>query len=75
MINTVEPPDVVWHAVVVIGFDPETNKVFYNDPWDNSEKNEDVGLFITKWGVETRMVKVKIRKTQQRHGGRVGIPR
>jgi uncharacterized protein YvpB len=66
-INTVEPPDVVWHAVAVIGFDPETNKVVYNDPWDNKEKTEDVGTFSKKWGVEGRMVKVKIRKTHQRH--------
>jgi len=66
-INNVEPPDIVWHAVVVIGFNPETNEVYYNDPWDNSEKSEDAGIFSKKWGVQSRMVKVLIGKKKQRH--------
>ena len=66
-INNVEPPDIVWHAVVVIGFNPGTNEVYYNDPWDNSEKSEDAGIFSKKWGVQSRMVKVLIGKKKQRH--------
>lgn len=66
-INCVDPPDTVWHAVVVTGFDPETNKVFYNDPDSTTQKEEDVGVFNRKWGVQGRLVKVLIGRKQQRH--------
>jgi len=66
-INCVEPPDMVWHAVVVTGFDPRTNTVFFNDPDGSIEKKEDVGKFIKKWGVQARLVKVLIGRKQQRH--------
>lgn len=65
-INSAEPPDKVWHTVVVTGFDPETNIVTYNDPLDRNEKHEEVGVFSSKWGFESRMVKVKVFKTKQR---------
>jgi len=65
-INAVEPPDEVWHAVVVTGFDPDTNMVTYNDPYDKRERDEEVGKFSSRWGVEGRMVKVNVFKTQQR---------
>jgi hypothetical protein len=66
-LNCVTPPDVVWHAVVVCDFDPETDHVSINDPWDGSEKSEEVGTFIKKWGTEARLVKVLISKEQQRY--------
>lgn len=66
-INCVEPPDMVWHAVVVTGFDPETNTVFYNDPDGKVKKKEEVGVFIKKWGVQARLVKVLIGRKQQRY--------
>lgn len=66
-INNEKPPDIFWHAVVVIGFDPETNMVFYNDPLDKVEKIEEVGVFSSKWMGITRMVKIDIFKTEQRH--------
>lgn len=66
-INCVEPPDTVWHAVVVTGFDPETNTIFYNDPEGSVKKKEEVGIFINKWGVSGRLVKVLIGKKLQRH--------
>lgn len=66
-INAVEPPDIVLHAVVVIGFDPETNTVFFNDPNGAVEKTEEVGVFIRKWGDYARLVKVLIGRKQQRH--------
>jgi len=65
-INNADPPDEVWHAVVVIGFDPETNTVTYNEPLDRSEKDEEVGIFTSKWGFESRMARVNVIKTQQR---------
>lgn len=66
-INVVEPPDTVLHAVVITGFDPETNTVFFNDPDGGVEKTEEVGVFIKKWGVHARLVKVLIGRKQQRH--------
>lgn len=66
-INCVEPPDMVWHAVVVTGFDPSTNTVSFNDPDGATKKEEEVGKFIKKWGVQARLVKVLIGKKQQRH--------
>lgn len=66
-INVVEPPDVVLHAVVITGFDSETNIVFFNDPYDKTEKKEEIGVFIKKWGVYARLVKVLIGKKQQRY--------
>ncbi len=65
-LNTANPPDEVWHSVVVIGFDPETHMVTYNDPLDKSEKDEEVGKFTSKWGLESRMARVNVFKTQQR---------
>jgi hypothetical protein len=64
-LNILPPPDLLWHAVVVVGFDPEFNSVFYNDPWDNKEKREEVGVFIQKWRTEAKMVKLLISKGQQ----------
>jgi hypothetical protein len=66
-INCVEPPAVVWHAVVVTGFDPETNTVFLNDPDGNVEKTMEVGVFNQRWGVIKRLVKVLIGRIQQRY--------
>lgn len=66
-INVVEPPDIVLHAVVITGFDPETNKVFFNDPDGAVEKTEEVGIFVRKWGDYARLVKVLIGRKQQRH--------
>jgi len=66
-INCVEPPDIVWHAVVVTGFDPETNTVLFNDPQGAVKKEEEVGRFVKKWGMQARLVKVLIGKKQQRH--------
>lgn len=65
-INSVEPPDTSWHGVVVTGFD-ESNHVYYNDPWDNSRKSEEVGVFIRKMGAQTRMAKVFISKKGQEY--------
>jgi len=66
-INVRDPPEKLWHAVVLTGFDPNTNMLYYNDPWDKSEKISEVGSFIHMWGIEARMVKVLIGKTHQRH--------
>lgn len=65
-INCAEPPDKVWHAVVVMGFEESTNTVYYNDPWDRSEKSIEVGVFIHRWGTEARLVKILIGKVHQR---------
>lgn len=66
-INAREPPEKLWHAVVLIGFEPTTNTLFYNDPWDKSERSLEVGIFIHKWGIEARLVKVLIGKAHQTH--------
>jgi len=69
-INSAEPPDTVWHAVVVTGFDPETNMVTYNDSLDNtSEKSVEVGIFTSKLGLERIIARINVFKTQQRHIG------
>ena len=64
-INIATFPDLLWHAVIVCGFDPDTNSVFFNDPWDNREKAEEVGVFIQKWRTEAKMVKLLISKAEQ----------
>lgn len=64
-INSQAPPDRLWHAVVVRGFDPDTNFVVFNDPWDCKKKTEEVGIFISKWGTEAKMVKLLISKEKQ----------
>ena len=66
-INCVDPPDTVWHAIVVTGFDPEHNKIFYNEPDGAIENEEEVGIFINKMGVQGKMVKVLIGKIIDRH--------
>lgn len=63
-INSQKPPDTLWHAVVVRGFN-ESNFVVYNDPWDCKRKTEEVGIFINKWGTEAKMVKLLISKEKQ----------
>lgn len=62
-INSQKPPDKLWHSVVVRGFEP--NFVIFNDPWDCKRKSEEVGLFISKWGTEAKMVKLYISKEKQ----------
>jgi hypothetical protein len=62
-INSQKPPDVLWHAVVVRGFEP--NMVIFNDPWDTKRKTEEVGSFISKWGTEAKMVRLYISKDKQ----------
>lgn len=62
-INSQKPPDKIWHAVVVRGFEP--NFVIFNDPWDCKRKTEEVGSFINKWGTEAKMVKLYISKDKQ----------
>jgi ABC-type bacteriocin/lantibiotic exporter with double-glycine peptidase domain len=64
-VNIAPAPNLLWHAVVVRGFDPDTNSVFFNDPWDNREKSEEVGVFIQKWSTEAKMVKLLISKAEQ----------
>jgi len=63
-INSQKPPDILWHAVVVRGFD-ELNFVIFNDPWDCKRKAEEVGVFISKWGTEAKMVRLLISKEKQ----------
>ena len=63
-INSQKPPDKLWHAVVVRGFD-ELNFVIFNDPWDCKRKTEEVGIFISKWGTEAKMVRLLISKEKQ----------
>ena len=63
-INSQPPPDKLWHAVVIRGFD-ESNFVIFNDPWDGKRKTEDVGVFISKWGTEAKMVRLLISKEKQ----------
>ena len=64
-VNDQIPPDKLWHAVVVCGFNPDINAVIFNDPWDARKKSEEVGIFIKKWGVEAKMVKLLISKEKQ----------
>ena len=63
-VNSQRPPDKLWHAVVVRGFD-ESNLVIFNDPWDCKRKTEEVGVFISKWGTEAKMVRLLISKEKQ----------
>ncbi len=63
-LNSQKPPDKLWHAVVVRGFD-EANFVVFNDPWDCKRKTEEVGVFISKWGTEAKMVRLLISKEKQ----------
>lgn len=65
-VNCVEPPDILLHAIVVTGFDSETNTVFYNEPDGGVKKKMEVGVFIKKWGNSARMVKVLIGRVTQR---------
>lgn len=64
-----QPEDTLWHAVVVTSFDPLTNYFTYNDPWDGKEKQEEVGRFMQKWGMEGRMIKLLISTTEQAYLG------
>lgn len=64
-----QPEDTLWHAVVVNGFDPNNNSLSYNDPWNATEKNEEVGKFINKWGTEAKMVKLLISTNEQSYLG------
>jgi uncharacterized protein YvpB len=66
-INAREPPEKLWHAIVLTGFEPSTNTLYYNDPWDKSEKSCEAGLFVHMWGIEARLVKVLIGKAHQTH--------
>jgi hypothetical protein len=62
-INIAEPPDTVWHAVVIVDFDPETNMLTYDDPDENEKdcmKSLEAGVFIKKWGFQARLIKVLI---------------
>ncbi|MGD0204211.1 MAG: C39 family peptidase [Candidatus Bathyarchaeia archaeon] len=63
-VNSQKPPDKLWHAIVVRGFD-ESHFVIFNDPWDCKRKTEEVGVFISKWGTEAKMVKLLISKEKQ----------
>lgn len=38
LINMVELPRRIWHAVVIVDFDPDNNLVYYDDP-EEDEKN------------------------------------
>ena len=61
IINLAELPRRVWHAVVIVNFDPETNMVTYDDPDENEDNpliSVEVGGFMKKWGRQARMIKV-----------------
>jgi hypothetical protein len=65
-----QPPDKLWHAVVLTGYDSATQHFTYNDPWNAREKQEEVGKFIQKWGVEAKMVKLLISTETQAYLGK-----
>lgn len=66
-INSVDPPDIVWHAVVVYGFQPETNHVLFRDPENKNPRDMEVGMFVDKWGIQARLIKVIIGEKEQTH--------
>lgn len=61
LINLAELPKRVWHAVVIVDFNPENNMVTFDDP-DEIEndclQSLEVGVFMKKWGWQARMIKV-----------------
>lgn len=61
--------DKLWHAVVVKYFDEVTQHYTFNDPWNAKEKNEQAGVFLQKWGVEGKMVKLLISTNDQAYLG------
>lgn len=65
--NSVDPPDIVWHAVVVSGFLPENNRVLLRDPENKELKNLEAGVFVSKWGLQARLIKVIIGEKEQTH--------
>lgn len=61
LINIADPPHTVWHAVVIIDFNPENNMVTYDDPDENEQdcvKSLEAGVFVKKWGFQARLIKV-----------------
>lgn len=49
-INALDPPDILWHAVVVVDFVP--NEIVYHDPDEDEEnciKKLEIGVFMSKW--------------------------
>ncbi len=65
LINIADPPDVIKHAVLVVGFDPETNKVIYNDPDGPARRVSEVGIFVDKMGAYPQYVKLLIGRRQR----------
>lgn len=67
-INMKDPPDQLWHAVVVKGFEPSTHTVFYDNPAE-TEENKTSSMtsskFMKKWGWQAQMVKVLISSKGQ----------
>jgi len=66
-LNQVPLPKTIWHAVVVVDYDPESHTVYYDDPEEddkNSIQSLEVGEFTRKWGWQARWVQVLLSKGQ-----------
>ena len=61
--NIAEPPDTIWHAVVIVNFNPDNNMITYDDPDEDERdciKSLEAGVFTKKWGFQARLIKVLI---------------
>lgn len=67
MMNCMDPPDELLHAVVVVNY--ELNHISFDGPEveeeENSIKDLEIGVFMSKWGWKAEMIKLLIGKVQQ----------
>ena len=64
-INIAEPPDEVWHSVVIKGYDIQRNIIIYMDP-QFGEREEAIGTFLKKMEPYNLIVKLVIGSRVQR---------